>query len=84
MAHCNQKKNINMLAFSLRTRNRQVELVEDYINITYGILKQVLNDEDISVMQMIPNVWLLYSEKVKMILPTSSKNQIMFEKISHT
>ena len=83
MAHCNQKKNINMLAFSLRTRNRQVELVEDFINITYGVLKQVLNDGDISLMQMIPNFGYSTQKKVKMILPTSSKNQIMFQKISH-
>ena len=60
MADYNQNKNI---ASALRTRNHQVELEEDPINIIYGILDQifkVLDEEDISAKQIIP--WLTSRE----------------------
>ena len=54
MAHYNQNTNI---VSALRTRNHQVELKEDPINITYGLLDQifrVLDEENISTNQIIP------------------------------
>ena len=54
MAHYNQNTNI---ISALRTRNHQVELKEDPINITYGLLDQivrVLDEENISTNQIIP------------------------------
>ena len=61
MVHYNQNTKIVSV---LRTRNHQVELKEDPINITYGLLDQifkVLDEEDISAKQIIP------------CLPTQSK-----------
>ena len=66
MAHYNQNKIVS----SLRTRNRQVELEKDRINITYGVLDQifrVLDEEDISAKQIIPCLATL-SKTVKMLL----------------
>ena len=54
MAHYNQNTNI---VSALRTRNHQVELKEDPINITYGLLDhifRVLDEENISTNQIIP------------------------------
>ena len=53
MTHHNQNNKIDS---ALRTRNHQVELEKDPINITYGILDQifkVLDEEDISAKQII-------------------------------
>ena len=54
MAHYNQNTKI---VSAVRTRNHQVELKEDPINITYGLLDQifkVLDEENISTNQIIP------------------------------
>ena len=54
MAHYNQNTKI---VSALRKRNHQVELKEDPINITYGLLDQifkVLDEENISANQIIP------------------------------
>ena len=54
MAHYNQNTKI---VSALRTRNHHVELKEDPINITYGLLDQiykVLDEKDISAKQIIP------------------------------
>ena len=54
MVHYNQNTKI---VSALRTRNHQVELKEDPINITYGLLDQtlkVLDEEDILAKQIIP------------------------------
>ena len=54
MPHYNQNTKI---VSALRTRNHQVELKEDPINITYGLLDQifkVLDEENISTNQIIP------------------------------
>ena len=54
MVHYNRNNKIDS---TLRTRNHQVELEKDPINITYGILDQifkVLDEEDISAKQIIP------------------------------
>ena len=67
MVHYNQN---NKIVSSLRTRNRQVELEKDRINITYGVLDQifrVLEEEGISTKQIIPCLATL-SKKVKMLL----------------
>ena len=53
MDHYNQNTKI---VSALETRNHQVELKEDPINITYGLLNQifkVLDGEDISAKQII-------------------------------
>ena len=65
MADYNQNKNV---VSALRTRNHQIELVEDSINIIYGILNQlfkVLDEEDISVKQIIPCLATLSKKKLK-------------------
>ena len=57
MVHFNQNKTINTLIVSaLRSQLVQVELLEDTVNITYGILGifQILDTENIPVMQIIP------------------------------
>ena len=57
MIHFNQNKTINTLIVSaLRSQLVQVELLEDTVNITYGILGifQILDTENIPVMQIIP------------------------------
>ena len=77
MAHYNQN---TMIVSALRTRNHQVELKEDPINITYGLLDQsfkVLDEEDISTKQIIQCAWLLYLKKMKMVLQTLSENHII-------
>ena len=54
MAHYNQNTKI---VSALRTRTHQVELKENPINITYGLLDQifkVLGEENISTKQIIP------------------------------
>ena len=75
-ADYNQNKNT---VSTLRKRNPQVELEEDHINITYGILDQifkVFNEKDISATQIISCLTTL-SKKVKMVLQTLSKNHII-------
>ena len=54
MVHYNQN---NKIVSAFRTRNHQAELEKDPINITYGILNQIFNvldEEDISLRQIIP------------------------------
>ena len=56
MAHYNQNDKIDS---ALWTKNDQVELEKDPINITYGILDhifKVLDEEDISSKQIIPSL----------------------------
>ena len=72
MVHYNKKKQDS---FCLKERNHQFEFEQDSINFAYGILDQifkVLDEEDISVKQIIPCLATL--KKVKMLLPTFSKN----------
>ena len=78
-AHYNQNTKI---VSALITRNQQVELGENTINITNGILDQifkVLDEEDISVKQIIP-CFATLSKKVKMLLRALSKNHIILWK----
>ena len=54
MVHHNKK---NKIVSAWRTRNHQFELEQDSISFAYGILDQifkVLDEEDISVKQIIP------------------------------
>ena len=63
MTHCNENKNITS---ALRTRIHQIELEEDPINITYGILNQtfkVIDEKDVSAKQLI--LWLATLSKKK-------------------
>ena len=63
MAHYNQNDKID---FALWTKNDQVELEKDPINITYGILDhifKVLDEEDISSKQIIPTLATLSIKK---------------------
>ena len=72
MAHYNQNDKIDS---ALWTKNDQVELEKDPINITYGILDhifKVLDEEDISSKQIIPSLatlsiktWKCYYEHQK-------------------
>ena len=67
MVHYNRNNKIDS---TLRTRNHQVELEKDPINITYGILDQifkVLDEEDISGKQIIPCLATLYKKKENII-----------------
>ena len=69
-----QNKTINTQKDSA-LRSQQVQELEDYINITYGILDnilQILDTENVPVMQIIPYLAIL-SKKLKVILPTLSK-----------
>ena len=69
-----QNKTINTQIDSA-LRSQQVQELEDYINITYGILDnilQILDTENVPVMQIIPCLAIL-SKKLKMILSTLSK-----------
>ena len=69
-----QNKTINTQIDSA-LRNQQVQELEDYINITYGILDnilQILDTENVPVMQIIPCLAIL-SKKLKVILSTLSK-----------
>ena len=63
MAHYNQNDKIDS---ALWTKNDQVELEKDPINITYGILDhifKVLDEEDISSKQIIPTLATLSIKK---------------------
>ena len=65
MAHYNQNTEI---VSALRTRNHQVELEEDPINIPYGTLDQIFNvldEEDISVKKIIPCLAIPSKKKLK-------------------
>ena len=67
MVHYNQ--NIKIVP-ALRTRNGRVELEEDPIKITYGILGQtfkVLDEEDISAKQIIPCLTILSKKRENVI-----------------
>ena len=78
MVHYNKK---NKIVSAWRTRNHQFEFEQDSINFAYGILDQifkVLDEEDISVKQIIPCLATL--KKVKMLLPTFSKNHTILWK----
>ena len=69
-----QNKTINTQIVSA-LRSQQVQELEDYINITYDILDnilQILDTENVPVMQIIPCLAIL-SKKVKVILPILSK-----------
>ena len=60
MAHYNHNKKT---VSSLKTRNHQIELEEDPINVTYGILDQIfsaLDEENLSAKQLIPCLATLY------------------------
>ena len=73
IAHYDQN---NKILSALRTRNHQVELQKDHINITYGILDQIfkaLDEADILAKQIIPCLATL-SKKVKILLWTLSEN----------
>ena len=76
MVHYNQyKKTVS----SLKTSIYQVELEEDPLYITYGILDQickVLDEEDISAKEII----LCLATLKKMLLRTLSKSLIICEK----
>ena len=67
MAHCNQNTKI---VSALRTSNRQVELKEDPINITYALLDQifkVLDEENISTNQIIPSLATLSKKSENLV-----------------
>ena len=69
-----QNKTINTQIVAA-LRSQQVQELEDYINITYDILDnilQILDTENVPVMQIIPCLAIL-SKKLKMILSTLSK-----------
>ena len=78
MVHYNKK---NKIVSAWRTRNHQFEFEQDSINFAYGILDQIFkvsDEEDISVKQIIPCLATL--KKVKMLLPTFSKNHTILWK----
>ena len=66
MAHFSQNKTINTLIVSpLRSQQVQVELLEDCINISYGILDnifQILDTENVPV-TVSTSAWQLYQKK---------------------
>ena len=66
MAHFSQNKTINTLIVSpLRSQQVQVELLEDCINISYGILDnifQILDTENVPV-TVCTSAWQLYQKK---------------------
>ena len=64
-------------------RSQQVQELENFINITYvigyGLLDnifQIMDAENVTVTQIIPCLAMV-SEKMKVILPTLSKNSII-------
>ena len=73
MTHHNQNNKIDS---ALRTRNHQVELEKDPINMTYGILDQifkVLDEEGISAKQIIPclaTMTLFLKQMITIIIET--------------
>ena len=84
MAHFSQNKTINTLIVSpLRSQQVQVELLEDCINISYGILDnifQILYTENVPV-TVCTSAWQLYQKKkMKVILTTLSKKTHNFMK----
>ena len=79
MAHYNQN---NKIVSALRTRDHQIELEKDPINITYGILDlifKVLDEEDISGKQIISCLATL-SKKSENVIANIVKKQHNFVK----
>ena len=64
MVDYNQNKKI---VSTLRTGNHHVELEEDPINITYGILDEVLDEEEMSTKQIIPSLATLSKKSENVI-----------------
>ena len=68
MAHLNQNKHINTIIVSvLRGHQVQVEL-QNFINVTYGILDnifQILDTENVPMKQIIPCLVILSKKKSK-------------------
>ena len=79
MVHYNQN---NKIVSALRTRNDQVELEKEPINITYGILDQtfkVLDEQDISARQIILCLATL-SKKIENVIVNIVKKPYNFVK----
>ena len=79
MVHYNQN---NKIVSALRTRNDQVELEKEPINITYGILDQtfkVLDEQDISARQIILCLTTL-SKKIENVIVNIVKKPYNFVK----
>ena len=84
MADYNQNKDI---VSALRTRNHQVELEEDPINITYGILDKVfkvLDEEDISAKQIVPCLATLSKKSENAIVNIVRKPHNFVKKLKTT
>ena len=86
MKHLFQNKNINTLIVSVLRCQQVQEMLKKSIKITYGILfsfSQTFDTDDDPVKQIIPCFPILL-KKVKMRLPTSSKNTLIdYIQISH-
>ena len=83
MAHYNQNTNI---VSALRTRNHQVELKEDPLSTTHGLLDQifkVLDEENISTNQIIPCLATL-SKKSENVIANIVKKTHNFVKKTKT
>ena len=81
MAYFYQNKTINTLVVSaLKSRQVQVGLLEDSINITYGILDnifQILDTENVPVTQIIPCLAILLKKSESDIANIVKKNPII-------
>ena len=81
MAYFYQNKTINTLVVSaLKSQQVQVGLLEDSINITYGILDnifQILDTENVPVTQIIPFLAILLKKSESDIANIVKKNPII-------